>query len=549
MILSRRPAPRFIIALASALLLARVAVSAADSNAAKTKSGANATPGKSKAAKDKAKRAKKAEKKQPEPTEAERAAKKKQALATLRKEIPARSENFSFTREDLDQLLQLELARLAREPAPPASDEVFLRRVSLDLTGKLPTPDAVRDFVADSHPAKRAKRIDELLASDDYARNWARYWHDVLLYRSTVNPKKIDAGKLEDWLAEQFAKDRGWDKIAAELVMADGKKPEVGPDNFLLAQDNSPTQMASETARVFMGVNLQCAECHDHPFDRWKREQFHEMAAFFAKDKYYMPDAKDPAQKTEMKPRFLLGETPRTKLSGDDKRIAVAAYLIYNPRNYWFARAYVNRLWNELFGDGFYRVDSLGPDNEVMYPMVVNRLSAAFRAMEFRPRWLFRTIMNSEAYQRETRTPESASDRFAALRPTRLRGDQVADAVEQALQGTKARDRVRAEFGYDPSLPQEDLDGSIQQALILMNNRAIQARVSKSGGSLVPELLKLKSNEELVRELYLRVLARQPSEAERARVLAYFKSIGNRSDATEDLVWVLLNSAEFLTKR
>src|SRR5207249_712857 len=148
MIPSRRPALRFIIVLAGALLLAPVAVSAADSNAAKTKSGADATPSKSKAAKAKAKGEKKGEKKKTEPTEAERAAKKKQALATLRKEIPARSENFSFTREDLDQLLQLELARLGREPAAPAGDEVFLRRVSLDLTGKLPGADAVRHFVA-----------------------------------------------------------------------------------------------------------------------------------------------------------------------------------------------------------------------------------------------------------------------------------------------------------------------------------------------------------------------------------------------------------------
>jgi hypothetical protein len=485
--------------------------------------------------------------KKPEPKDTELPVKKKQALAALRKELPAKSEYFSYGPADLDAMLGIELRKLGRTPAEPVSDETFLRRVHLDLTGKLPAPAVVRDFVERGDPKKRNKLIEDLLGTDAYARNWARYWRDVMLYNVSTDRKKFNAQALEDWLFDQLKKDRGWDQIAAELVMADGKKQEERRDNFWLAHDGSATLMASETARVFMGINVQCAECHDHPFDQWKREQFHHMAAFFAKSKYYMPDAHDPAKKTEMTPKFLLGQTPnpKSKLQGDDKRIAVAAYLIYDPKNYWFARSYVNRVWNELFGDGFYKVDSLGPDGEVIYPAVVNRLSVAFRAMDFKPKWLLKTIMISQAYARETQTPASSSDRFAALRPTRLRGDQVAELITQVLGDVKARDRIAREFSFDPSIPQEDIDGSIQQALLLMNNPAVQQRI----GKVAAEMAKIKPDNALINEIYLRVLARHPSQAELKRSEDYFRKVPQRGEATEDLIWTLVNSAEFATKR
>jgi hypothetical protein len=482
-----------------------------------------------------------------DPKDTELPAKKRHALASLRKELPAKSEYFSYTSGDLDTGLNGELRKLGRPAAEPVGDETFVRRVYLDLTGKLPAPKVVREFVETDDPKKRSTLINQLLDSEDCARKWARYWRSVVLFNNATDRRRYNAQWLEDWLFDQFKENRGWDQIAAELVMAEGKKTEERRDNFLLAQNGSATLMASETARIFMGINIQCAECHDHPFDQWKREQFHQVAAFFAKDKYFMPDAHDPAKKTEMKPRFLLGQSPnpKTNLKGDDKRIAVAAYLIYDPKNYWFARSYVNRVWNELFGDGFYKVDSLGPDGEVMYPAVVNRLSAAYRAMDFKPKWLLKTIMNSQSYQRASQTPASSSDRFAALRPTRLSGDVVANSLEQVLGELKPRDRVAREFSFDPSIPQEDIDGSIQQALMLMNNPAIQQRISKVAG----EMAKTNSNDELIKQTYLRVLARVPTEAELTRSISYFKKVGQRGEATEDLIWTLVNAAEFTTKR
>lgn len=472
-------------------------------------------------------------------------------LSQFRKSMPMHrfgaTHAIDFDSADLDSLLIRELGSRAPDVAPIASDERFIRRLFLDTTGRLPGPARIVEFTSDDDPRKRAKLVDELLATPEFAHNWARYWRSVILYNTEASPRKISPQALEDWLAEQFQKDAGWDEITAQLVAADGKDQEHGPDNFILAQEDKPERLAAETARIFMGINIQCAECHHHPFDRWKREQFHELAAFFAPKTYYMPNLQHPEEKTEIQPRFLLGEKPRGKLRSDEKRVAVAAYLIYNPENYWFARAFVNRVWHELLGDAFYAVDSLGPDNEVQFKTVVNRLAAVFRYRDFKPRWLFRTLLNSQAYQREIRNPNNETDRFTAVRPMRLRGDQVAEVLGQVLPEAKADAELRKTFSYDPSLPQNDIDGSIQQALLLMNDSRIQKAIA--GGTLAKRLAAIRSPDEFAAQLYLSVLARNPSDEERDRARQHLKQSGNRRQAVEDLLWSLINSAEFKTKR
>ncbi len=472
-------------------------------------------------------------------------------LAAFRDDMPTHKaavvSSIDFSVQELDRMLLSQLGPRAGDVTPLVSDERFIRRVTLDATGKIPEPNAVTEFVADQNPKKRAKLIDKLLDSKDFGRNWARFWRNVILHNSEVAANKISPKALEDWFADEFQSNVGWDVITANLVAADGKKMEFGPDNFIIAQESKPERLAAETARIFMGINIQCAECHNHPFDKWKREQFHELAAFFASGTYYMPNLQQPDEKTEMQPKFLLGEKPGWKLDGDQKRVAVAAYLIFNPQNYWFARAFVNRIWHELFGDAFYAVDSLGPDNEVQYKLLVNRLAAVFRYKDFKPKWLFRTLLNSQAYQREIRNPKSETDRFTSVRPTRLQGQQVAAAIDHALGVTKAENQVRRTFSFDPSLPQQDIDGSIQQALLMMNEPNVQRQIHQ--GPLTKRLLGIKDDPELIRQMYLAVLARQPTEKELARSAAYLKKTTPRPEAVEDLVWMLVNSAEFVIKR
>ena len=250
-----------------------------------------------------------------------------------------------------------------------------------------------------------------------------------------------------------------------------------------------------------------------------------------------------------MHARFLLGEKPPKNMQTPDAlRVAVAAYLVYNPDNYWFARAYVNRVWNELLGDGFYSVDSLGPDKEGTYLPVINRLGAVFRYKDFNIKWVFRTIMNSQAYQRESRTLSHDDKLFTAARPCRMRPDQVVAAVENVTGPlAKSRRTVATTFDADLSVPQELLEGSIQQALLLMNNEGLQKALAKS--QTKKRLLEIKSDDELIDELYLNVLARKATAPELARGHSHLKRSASRSDAIDDLMWVLVNSTEFVTKK
>ncbi|MCA9090003.1 MAG: DUF1549 domain-containing protein [Planctomycetaceae bacterium] len=469
--------------------------------------------------------------------------------------------NVSFDSEDLDRDLERQIAKGTSTPfAEIIDDETFIRRASIDATGEVPSAKQVRAFVADKNPKKRAALVDELLASDAFARKWARYWRNVIFYESNANRNMINPQALEDFFFEEFKAGTSWDRIVGELMSSSpardrNKKPEdngwnqdYGPNNFILACENKPELIASNTARLFMGISIGCAECHDHPFDSWKREQFHELAAFYSSGKYYMTDQNDPSQKTEMTPKFLLGETPPAKLKPDQRRVAGAAYLIYNPDNYWFARAYVNRIWSELVGDGFYSVDSLGPDKEVQHVLTINRLAAAFRYSGFDIRGLFRVLMNSRTYQRGIATLSHPEDLFTAVRPSRLRPYEVADNVER-LTGSLGglRKSMESTFDANPSIPQSDLEGSIQQALLLMNNPTISGKLANS--SLKKDLVNIKDDKAMISEAFLGILARTPTPQESVRYEYFMKDVTNRNEAIDDLMWVLVNSAEFCTKR
>lgn len=485
---------------------------------------------------------------------------KMQLLAYIRQNMPTRriGRHISFNSNSLDKALELELGDSTLQSAAPLiDDETFIRRASLDLTGTLPTPDKIKSFLADQNPDKRADYIDELLETPEYARKWARYWTSVIFYESEANKRRVSPQALEDWLAEQFHKGAPWDYITVMLISATPERnkkvkndygQDYGPNNFVLACENKSTELASETARIFMGISIQCAECHDHPFDNWKREQFHELAAFFHPYTYKMPDQDDPTVKTVVKPRFLLGEKPYENMKADARRVSIAAYLAYNPKNYWFARAYVNRIWSELIGDGFYDVDSLGPDGDVVHRPVVNRIAANFRYKDFDPKWLFRLIMNSQLYQREMRSISSPSELFTAVRPSRLRPDVVANSVTHLIgEDPDLRKEIARVFDMNPSLPQSALEGSIQQALLLMNQPQLQEQLGRS--KLKEQLLSIADDTELVQSLYLNVLARHATPAEVERNVSYLKDAEKRDEAVEDLIWVLVNCTEFRTKR
>jgi hypothetical protein len=519
----------------------------------------------------------------------------------------------TLTPQEVDALLDKALTASKTVPARLTSDEEFVRRICLDVAGRLPNPDQVRTFLNNSKKDKRAHLIDFLLDTPEYAQNWARYWRDVVRYHATAEqPRLVNFPKLEEWLTAQFAKNRPWDEIARELIAATGSTEEDGATVFTAAHQGQAVEVAGEVSRVFLGVQIQCAQCHDHPNDPWKREQFHEFAAFFTGvrlerngkagmatgltltarpgvPKYTMPDLKDPHKSVPVEPKFFLAssETPVPKtLSTQGRRILAASY-ITGQDNPWFGKAFVNRVWYSLMGDGFYSpVDDLGPTREPRDPEVLEALASQFQQGGYDIKWLLRTVLNTQAYQREFRASTSAAGKvpFAANCPSRLRADQIFDALQQAIgfnlpgngpanrqerKEEKKQEKAAAKkaplgmgpnagprgafnllFGVDPSVPTDDVLGTIPQALFLMNSPPINRAIRADKGTVLGEILAATpNNREALEMLYLRVLARRPTTKEIDVLERYADKVGDRKEVFEDILWSLINSTEFISRR
>jgi Protein of unknown function (DUF1549)/Protein of unknown function (DUF1553)/EF hand len=582
----------------------------------------------------------------------------------------------------VDKLILENLTETGTNPAPKTSDEDFLRRVHFDLAGTVPTPREVTMFGLDPDPDKRLKLVDKLLASDAYANNWSAYWRDVIFLRATDMRARAMVGSFEKWMADQFRENNSWDKITTSLLTATGEVNEHGETALMFAHDGQADEIAAEASRIFLGIQIQCANCHDHPSDKWKRQQFHQLAAFFprvqikrdgkvkppiytvvsfaepaaakgrgkgaAKGKaaggflehperlfarfdrnhdgkltkdevrgtpiekqfdrllavadankdgaltvkeikeapapggkprataeHFMPDLKNPSSKgTKMEPIFFVnGKRPASGLSDEARRHALAKY-ITAANDPWFSRAYINRVWSEMLGEGFYMpVDDMGPSRQARMPEALDVLADAFVANKYDTKWLFKTIARTETYQREIRAKDPSVESppaFAASSPKRLRADQLFNAITKVLgiEGAEPQDSAesagkgknryargpRAQFdflfGYDPSTNQDDLQGNVPQALFMMNSRLINGLIHGEGKTRLSHILKqYDDDKDAVREVYVLTLSREPSAKEEAICLNYVKDAGNRREGFEDVMWSLMNSSEFLSKR
>jgi hypothetical protein len=477
---------------------------------------------------------------------------------------------------------------------PPVDDESYLRRISLDLTGKLPEPDAIRRFVADRATEKRATVVDQLLASEAYAVNWARYWRDTVSYHTPASANYLRWKLFDEWWTAQIRRNRRWDEVVSALVTASGINDETAPVNYLTAMYGNPSEIAATTSRVFLGVQIQCAECHDAKTESWKREQFHELAAFFgrarliqhkdvdgrgtpyaiesrADGQYQMTDKKDPARLIAMRPRFLTGESVGIDSDDVERREALARFLT-SPKNPWFARCYVNRVWTVLMGWGFYpTVTDLGSDIEPRHKAVLDLLEKEWIASGYDPQWLFRTITLTQAYQQPYQERPLADEPLPAICPVRLRPEQVFEALQRALgfdendkkipapapgsapavqRHTGLRNMVYQAFKENPSTPMQEVQGTIPQALLMMNSALVHAYTSADGKTLLADLLaKGQTDEQIVAALYQRVLARKPTADEQATCRRFIGRVGDRKEALEDVLWTLVNSTEFLIKK
>ena len=500
-----------------------------------------------------------------------------------------------FSSHELDRTLR-EAAKLDEADLEDiVPDETFLRRVSIDLIGRQPRPNELAAFLLDTSANRRDIAVERLLDSPEFGANWAGYWADVIGYR--VPPPELtflDYAMFETWLADRINQNAPWDETVRAILTASGKVKDHPEATFVGFHEADTTRLAAETARVFLSLQIGCAQCHDHPFDEWRREQFHELAAYFVrasakmpwndsgeievKDKgkgeYEMPNVADPSKKgTMMAPTFLTGE----KLGqgkNDLERRTELALVIASRDNPWFAKSYVNRVWARLMGRGFYEpVDDIGAGNEPRLREVHKPLTDHFIATGFDAKSLFRVIVNSKTYQQQLAShPSSADKPFASGTTTKLRGDEVFQSLVTAIElpnvtpprtaPTKeirfppppksTRDVVAEVFGFDPSLRPEDVSRTLGQAMLLMNNDQLQAQINSApdSGTVLARVLSAETDDsKVVRRLFQLVLARQPNESELKITLDHVTSGTNRGEGFEDLLWSLINSAEFTTKR
>ncbi len=471
------------------------------------------------------------------------------------------------------------LAELRLKPSPVADDAAFMRRVKLDLTGRLPQPEEIATFLSDKRPDKRARLVDALLASDEFVQFWT--WRVATWLRIRSGPNDAQGTKAyHTWLRDQIGANRSFLKVAQDLVTADGDSHEYGPANFHRSAGDARGE-AEYFSEALLGVRLRCANCHNHPLDRWTQDDYHGLAAVFARMERgrnvrmgSRGEVIHPATAEPAVPRLPGGPPlpfPANGKTADgnpaDNRPALAEWLGKRD-NPTFARATVNRLWKAMFGRGLVEpVDDLRATNPATHPELLSALTNDFVEHGYDLRHTLRLIVASEAYQRSSQTVggNGADDRFyshALYRP--LEAEVLSDAIAEA---TGAPDENgRAIEIFDPAQPVESLDilgrcsradscdstvtaaGGLTAKLHLLNGPLINEKLRSPKGRLQALLAARKTNEEIITEMYFRALSHQPPK----NMLAYWLKHGDeqakresRTQFLEDFCWALLNSRDF----
>jgi len=504
-------------------------------------------------------------------------------------------------REIIDAKIKAGWQKEKLTPAPRSSDAVFLRRIHLDLVGAIPTYEETTAFLKDADPQKRSKLIDKLLADPRYGPQQAHFWDLVLFGRHPQNifdTRKHDS--FTKWMAGEFAKNEPYDRMVQKILTAE----EDGSQMFYVQYRNAPEEATTAVSRYFLGIQLQCARCHDHPFEKWSQKDFFGMAGFFVRlvvvddggaegkrkfkigekstgDVLFAGSVKDlkPGQKGDpVKPRFLgntadlkepvmpkdfkepafKGKTlpPRPAFSRKEKLVD----WVTSKDNPYFARAIANRVWSQFMGRGFvHPVDDLGNEGrKPTHPKLLDAIAKGIAERKFDLKWLIREITNSEAYQlsdagplkdampvmyeRARVRPLSAEELMMAIGVATGHGDDWA----RKSQGATVEYMLRY-FG-EPTDGQGHFQGSLAEHLFLNNAPQIRTACQQRKGNLADAVLTMKGTPaEKVDRLFLSILSRPPSAAEREWFVKHLSS-GDAKMApqlVEDAIWVLISCSEF----
>lgn len=484
----------------------------------------------------------------------------------------------------IDTLVNAKLNKLRIPNSPVCTDEVFLRRIYLDLVGILPTTEEYEKFMSSNDPEKRNKVIDELLERKDFTEIWVAKWAEWLMMRSNNNRVSYKGVLLYyTWLAEQIGNNVPWDEMVKSMLGANGGTFKVAPTNYYQFETDT-LKVAENTAQIFMGMRLQCAQCHNHPFDRWTQNDYYSFSAFFSQigrkrgeDQretiVYNSSAgevRHPVNSKVMPPIYLGLVDKVADVAGKDRRVVLADWLA-SPQNPFFAQNFANRVWHHFFGIGIIEpVDDVRISNPATNPELLSKLGEKFVEYKYDLRKLVRDICRSNAYQRSTaRVEGNETDElnFSHATVRRIKAESLLDSISQV---TNTKDKFRGlplgaraqqiadgvttnyfltTFGRasreTPCSCEVKMEPTLSQALHLINGDTVNAKIRQ--GAIIDTMLKQKMEPlEIAEKLYISALSRRPTEAELENFKGLFADPKLVKQGLEDIFWALLNSREFL---
>lgn len=482
----------------------------------------------------------------------------------------------------IDEHLYEKYKKLRIAQSPKASDETFVRRVYLDVLGVLPTVEEARTFFADESPDKRTALVDALLQRPELAELWAMKWAEILRVRTTPELEAKGMHRYNDWLRLAIQENRSMDQIVRELLTAEGGNFAEPEANFYLVERDQ-NLMAENVAQVFMGIRMQCAQCHNHPFDRWTMDDYYSFSAFFSqigRKQSSDPreviiynsnsgESKNPRDGKVMKPKFLGGVTPDVK--GHDRRAVLAEWLT-STDNPWFAQNLANRIWAHFMGQGIVEpTDDVRVSNPPSNPELLAVLGEKLVEYKYDMRKLIRDICTSNTYQASTKPTESAASdlrNFAYAQVRRLPSEMLLDAISQVNNtnvkfaslpiGARAAQVANGESGNyflevfgrptreSACTCERRSEPTLAQVLHLINGDTFTNAMAAGNNRLNQQIAAEKTNEQIIEDLYIAAFSRNPLPEEMQTLVAYIAETPDRKVALEDIYWSVLNSKEFV---
>lgn len=482
----------------------------------------------------------------------------------------------------LSSLIDSEINKKIKEekvtPSAKSTDAEFQRRAYLDIIGRIPSSSETKTFLEDTTSNKRVKLVDDLLADDEFGKHMADIWQALLLPRISDN-RRVQTEPLTLWLENQFNVNTGWDQITKELLTSTGPQDQNGSITYFIS-NASVDKMTDSVSKLFLGVQLQCAQCHNHPFVDWKQNDYWGLAAFFMKVQAKPPGGKDTSSPTvsegkglnknkktlpeaaQFVPAKFLASGEATLNTAEPYRPVLANWLT-SKTNPFFSKAMANRVWAQYFGKGLVDpVDDMHDGNPATHPELLETLATQFSASNFDLKFLIRSICNSETYQRSSKpnasnketdiallahmpiknmTPEQLFDSLTTVIGAASKGNQRADKNKAAKNLPKgARAQFVAFFQPEEGTSALSYETGIPQILRLMNSPQMNPP------NIIQRLVdKNEDTKTSIEKIYLSILNRMPTDEESSRMTNFLSQATDKNKGLGDMVWALLNTSEF----